>query len=178
MSKFTASKFLSKADQQELFIDFAYAFASIKSSVEAANFLKDLLSESEALMLARRLQIARLLLDGLTYEQIRKLTKAGFATITKVQTWLNLYGEGYRTVVERTKNKNRPQAQAITPWRSLKRKYPMYFWPQLLLEEIVKSANSREKQRLTKVLQDLKEKKGLNKELMKILQLDKHYHPL
>ena len=54
-------------------------------------------------MLARRLQVARLLMNGYTYEDIEKEMKVINTTIAKVQTWLNLYGDGYRTIVERTK---------------------------------------------------------------------------
>ena len=44
-------------------------------------------------MLARRLQVARLLMNGYTYEDIEKEMKVINTTIAKVQTWLNLYGD-------------------------------------------------------------------------------------
>jgi hypothetical protein len=56
------------------------------------------------------------------------------------------------------------------PWRTLKKSYPMYFWPQLLLEEIVKTANKREKQKLLNVVNGLREKTKLSNELLKILK--------
>ena len=168
MAKFSNIRRLSKQEQQELFIDFAKALSILRSSVEAAQFIKDLLSESEALMLARRLKIANLLSEDFTYAQIRKVMKVSDPTIAKVQTWLRLYGEGYRIVIKRTKSSS-SKANRET-WINLKRKYPMYYWPELLLKEIIKSANQREKQRLLGVLDDLKEKTKLSKELEQLLK--------
>ncbi len=173
MGKFTNTRRLSKDQQNELFIRFSKALAAVKNPVEAANFIKDLFSEQEALMLARRLQIAELLNDGLTYEDIRKAMKVSHTTIAKVQTWLSLYGEGYRMVLKRTTEKTK-NSELSRPWRTLKKSYPMYFWPQLLLEEIVKTANKREKQKLLNVVNGLREKTKLSNELLKILKFDQN----
>lgn len=179
MSKYTYLKRFSHREIDELFVDFAKAVSAIRSATEAASFIKDLLSEQEVVMLARRLQIARLLYEGLTYEQIEKQMKVSNTTIAKVHTWMNLYGEGYRTILKRTP---RPKAAAQTKpalgaLAGLKRKYPMYFWPEILLKEIVASAGQREKARLKKVLADLRQKTKLTKELTKLLNSDKIYHP-
>ena len=160
-----------------MFIDFAKAFASIHNSVEAANFIKDLLSEGEVIMLARRLQIARLLDQGYTYDEIERAMKVSNTTIAKVQTWLNLYGEGYRMVLKRTAGKASATSNpGPLSWNKLKKKYPMYFWPELLLKEIVNSANKKERARLVKVVDGLKEKTRLSKDLTKILSSGKYYH--
>lgn len=158
---------LSNSKQTEMFIKFARAVSKLNSPEEVARFLKDLLSNVEALMLARRLQIAELLIAGETYKDIREELKVGFSTIARVQTWLELYGEGYRTAVQRIEQKPKPdRPQSLV---QLKRRYPMYFWPQLLLEEIVRLANKREKERLLKVVEQLKEKSQLSVELRKLL---------
>jgi TrpR-related protein YerC/YecD len=171
MAKFSIIHRLSKKETDELFIRFVQSLIVIRNSVEAANFVKDLLSESEVLMLARRLQIADLLIQGLTYEQIRKVMKVGDGTIARVQTWLKLYGEGYRTVIERTQKKLAGSGQSQNPWRGLKQKYPMYFWPELLLKEIVRSANARERKRLERVVNELRGKTKIVKELDRILKM-------
>ena len=126
-------------------------------------------------MLARRLKVARLLEQGLTYERIREVMKVSYSTITRVQTWLNLYGEGYRTILKRTESAPAKSENPLS-WGKLKRKYPLYFWPELLLGEIVKSASKREKKRLLKVIDQMKEKTRLNKQLLEILKSDKYYH--
>ena len=167
MGKYTNISRLSKAQRDELFIDFVKSVTSLRNSLEAANYIKDLLTESEVMILSRRLQIARLLDAGNTYEQVNKITKASYTTIAKVHWWLKLYGDGYRTVIKRTKEKTKSEN---LEWGQLKRKYPIYFWPQILLSEIVKSANKREKIRLQKVIDQLQEKTKLNKDLELILR--------
>ncbi len=142
--------------------------ATLGNPSDAAEFLKDLLSEAELLMLARRLQIAELLIEGLTYEQIRKEIKVSFGTIARVQTWLTLYGEGYRKILKRIAKKGKNSA-GLSSFDKVKRKYPMYYWPELLLDEIVKSANKREKNRLQKIVEQLKDKTKLSRQLSSLL---------
>ena len=169
MNKYSNIKKLSKKEQNELFISFAKVLSNIKNSVEAANFIRDLFSKSEALMLARRLQIARLSQEGLTYVQIRKAMKVSQTTIAKVQMWLNSYGDGLRTIFKRSKNKTKT-SDSILSWQHLKKKYPMYFWPELLLNEIIKNASKKEKERLIKIISKMKEKTKLTKQLLILLR--------
>jgi len=161
---------LNKEQQAGLFIKLAKSLALLNNPEESAKFLKDLLSESEIFMLARRLQIAELLVEGWTYEKIREELKVGWRTIAKVQTWLALYGEGYRTVISRSSKQQEEKQESRSGFAQLKRRYPAYFWPQLLLEEIVKNANRREKERLRKVVEQLRDKTALSKQLTKLLQ--------
>ena len=176
MAKYSAIYKLSKQEQEELFINFAKALASIRNSLEAANFIKDLLSAGEVLMLARRLQIAELLMQGYTYQQIEKSIKVSNTTIAKVHHWLNLYGEGYRVIVERNMTKPDKVDYGAMSFYNLKKKYPMYFWPEILLKEIVRTSNIKQRRKLKAVLDKMKEKTKLSKELTKLLQMDKSYH--
>ncbi len=166
MAKFKRG--ISKHEQEKLFIEFAEGLSSLQSPIEIAKFIKDLLSEPETIMLARRLRIAKLLHDGWTYDQINETMGAGFGTIAKVQTWMQIYGEGYRAVITRSKKTKEPSEKSS--WRMIQRKYPAYFWPQLLLEEIVNTANAKQKNRIKKVLTQLKEKSALSKQLDQILK--------
>lgn len=169
MGKFTNHKRLSKKDIEALFIGFAQAICSVKNSVEAANLIRDLLSEQEAIMLARRIQIARCLNDGLTYAEIRRIVKVSEPTIARVQTWLQNYGEGFRTIIERTKNDTSVKEENL-PWDRLKHRYPMYFWPQILLKQIISSSTKKEKQKLLNVVSQMKEKTKLAQELKVLLK--------
>ncbi|MBL8030102.1 MAG: hypothetical protein JNN11_02540 [Candidatus Doudnabacteria bacterium] len=169
MGKFTNTTRLSKEEQNQLFITFAESLASLKNPLEAANFIRDLFSEQEALMLARRLQIAELIVEGLTYAQIRHEMKVSENTISRVKTWLELYGDGYRAVLKRIQVKPQVDREIAQPWNKLKRQYPMYFWPTILLDEIIKSANKKEKERLLRVVKSLREKTKLSVELHKLL---------
>ncbi len=169
MSKYTNIKKLTKKEQDELFVKFAKALGALRNSTEAASFIRDLYTEQEALMLARRLQISELLSKGFTYDKIHKVMRVSDGTIAKVQSWLNIYGEGFRTVLKRSKNKATAKSDYGKSWQSLKKKYPMYYWPELLLNEIIKNAGKREKRRLLRVIQGMREKTKLTKQLLTLL---------
>ncbi len=168
MGKYSNQKKLSSNQQEDLLIRFVKAVASVKNSVEAAHFVKDLLSDAEVLMISRRLKIVDLLEDGYTYEQIRKLLKVSFGTIAKMQTWYETYGDDFRKILFRTHTADKIEDRH-SPWVQLKRRYPMYFWPELLLKEIVKSANAREKEKLRNVLKRSALKTKLTRDLNKLL---------
>jgi uncharacterized protein YerC len=63
--------------------------SALKTKQEIVNFFLGLFSPSESLMLARRIQIAKLLLDGLNYKDIRKALGVGNSTIQKTDLWLH-----------------------------------------------------------------------------------------
>lgn len=63
--------------------------SALKTKKEIVNFFLGLFSPSESLMLARRIQIAKLLLDGKKYEDIRKILGVGNSTIQKTDLWLH-----------------------------------------------------------------------------------------
>ena len=153
---------LSLREQQELLSEFCESLLDLKNKDEAVNFLIDLLTKSEALMLAKRIAIAKLLLNGKHYREIEKALKVSHGTITKVAQWLAEGGEGFRVIVKRAK-KRRPRQSAsssvdLSEWGSLKRRYPSMFWPELLIEEVIKSANKRQKQKIYNALKKLDKK--------------------
>jgi len=170
MGKFSVINKLPREEQDKLFLKFIDALTSLKSKKEMAEFLKDLLSEQEVIMFARRLQIAELLQEGLTYDDIREEMKVGHTTVAKVQTWLKLYGDGYRTVIKRIdKNKDNVGNTGLS-WRLVKKNYPLYFWPELLLKEIVRSASGRQKKQLLGVVEELRGKTKIARDLQRILK--------
>src|SRR4029453_1106677 len=69
------------------------AIASLRSPDEAGRFLRDLCTMSELEAMAHRWQAARLLDEGLPYQEISKRTHASTTTVTRVAHWLR-YGEG------------------------------------------------------------------------------------
>lgn len=101
---FKSSKTYSKKERQELLIALCEALTTVKKRDEAAQFLTDLLSPQELEMLAKRLAIARYLIDGKTYDFIREILKVSHNTIARVNAWLTLSGSGFRLVIERTRN--------------------------------------------------------------------------
>jgi len=108
------------------------SIAAFKSRDEVKNFFKDLLSESESIMLSRRIMIAKYLLEGLTYDEIKGRIRVGDGNIAKVHSWLVSGFGGYEKAVrefnkaldKRGINKI-PSPPLSFEW--LRKKYPLHF---------------------------------------------------
>lgn len=162
---------LSKKQQQELVFDLVYAFTQSKNVQDAALFLQDLITKNEMNMLSKRLAIAKLLLKGMKYEEIVNQLKVSNGTIAKIAAWLSERGEGFRKIIEKLPARQDLRGwEERSEWDTFKRKYSLYFWPELLLEEIVKSANKKQKERIQDVLTRLEEKSELHKKIEKLLK--------
>lgn len=111
------------------------SIAQLETRNEVKHFFKDLLSESEAIMLARRIEIAKRLLEGESYDNIAKDLKVGKDTIGRVQGWLSSGFGGYEKAVGgfnkelKKRFKNLKIDDGIEPFsfRWLKQKYPFHF---------------------------------------------------
>lgn len=162
---------LSKREQEELVFDLVNALVQAQTVSESALFLQDLLTKSEMKMLAKRLRIAKLLLGGMTYKQIEENLHVGHSTVAKIGAWLAERGDGFRKIIEKLPEKKEEQKWfERSEWDSFKRRYSLYFWPELLLEEIVKNANQKQKERIRSVLERLEEKSELHKQIEKLLR--------
>ena len=110
------------------------------SKDEVKIFFKDLLTLSEIVMISRRIQVAQLLLEGLTYEDIRKNLKVGIDTIRNVERWLNNGFGGYKEIIKRYNKKSAKRETDRIPappfsWQHIKKKYPLHFLLLNLLEK-------------------------------------------
>lgn len=94
-------RFLDKDLENRIFEVFTRTIVSLKNSDDAKNFLNDLLSPIERLMLVKRLAIAILLTKGYTYEMIDKTLKVSQPTIMRISLMLK-YGSnnGYKKVID------------------------------------------------------------------------------
>ncbi|WP_405099579.1 YerC/YecD family TrpR-related protein [Oceanobacillus sp. FSL H7-0719] len=77
------------------------AMLSLKDRDECYQFFDDLATMSEVQSLAQRLQVAKMLIDGSTYNSIENETKASTATISRVRRCINYGSDGYKLVVDR-----------------------------------------------------------------------------
>lgn len=75
------------------------SIANLESRDEVKHFFKDLLSESESIMLARRIEIAKRLMEGEDYYKIARELKVGMDTIGRVQRWLASGFGGYEKAI-------------------------------------------------------------------------------
>ena len=108
------------------------SIAAFKSRDEVKNFFKDLLSESESIMLSRRIMIAKCLLENMSYDEIKAKMKVGDGNIAKVHSWLTSGFGGYEKAI-REFNKaldkrgvNKIPVQPLS-FEWLRKKYPLHF---------------------------------------------------
>jgi TrpR-related protein YerC/YecD len=79
------------------------AILSLQSMDECYLFFDDLCTVNEMKSMAQRLEVARMLQDGFTYNQIEEETGASTATISRVKRCLNYGNDGYLIALERVK---------------------------------------------------------------------------
>lgn len=136
---------LGKQEKIE-YLDALYtAVESLGSREEVKNFLRDLLSESERIMIGRRIVIAKRLLNEEPYEQIIREMKVGADTVTRVHQWLEDDVEGYEKVVRKLKRvlesreeKRNKAYVAPFSFQGLKNRYPLHFFLFNLFDDFKK----------------------------------------
>lgn len=81
--------------------DLLSAVLSLQTTDEAERFFRDLCTVPELKALAGRWQVARLLDEGVHYQEIARRTGASTATVTRVNSWLRYGRGGYRLALDR-----------------------------------------------------------------------------
>lgn len=92
---------IAKEIENRMFEIFVKTVSDLKDRSEIDQFLQDLLSPVEKIMLAKRLSIAVMLAKGYDYESIRKTLRVSPPTIAQVALSLKYAGTGYKKVVEK-----------------------------------------------------------------------------
>ena len=82
------------------------AILCLKNEEECDRFFDDLCTATELRALAQRLEVARLLQAGMTYQDIAAQLGASTATISRVNRCLTYGAGGYPLVLERIKKKS------------------------------------------------------------------------
>ena len=127
------------------YIDALYAaleYANVRNGVKS--FINDLLTESEQLMLGRRILIAKKLLEKRSHDQIVRELGVGLDTTYRVQKWLGGRHKGYEKIVRKIKkfapkSKRKSEFLDYHPTSGLaeiRRRYKRYYWLSDLLKEI------------------------------------------
>ena len=88
----------------EIFLE---ALLGLKNKTEAYQFIYDLLTPTERIMLAKRLSIVLMLIKGYKREEIRDTLKVSTSTVSVVKIWLRLEGKGYRQILEKVLRKEK-----------------------------------------------------------------------
>jgi TrpR-related protein YerC/YecD len=83
------------------FDELVAAFVQLRDPNVTAAFLRDLCTTTELDAMGQRLQVARLVDEGVSYQVISKRTGASTATVTRVAQWLHHGEGGYNAVLKR-----------------------------------------------------------------------------
>ena len=84
------------------------AMLSLQTIDECYQFFEDICTISELKAMSQRLEVARMLRQGHTYDDIVVRTGASTATISRVKRCLNYGADGYNLVFERL-NQEQPE---------------------------------------------------------------------
>lgn len=79
------------------------AILTLRTVDECYRFFEDLATVGEIKALAQRLEVAKMLDAGMTYEDIVAATGASTATISRVKKCLHYGADGYRIALERVR---------------------------------------------------------------------------
>ncbi|WP_124728192.1 YerC/YecD family TrpR-related protein [Staphylospora marina] len=93
---------LNRREVEQLFS----AILKLNTIEECYRFFDDLCTVGEIKSMAQRLEVARMLMDGSTYNQIESETGASTATISRVKRCLHYGTDGYKLVLERLGHDN------------------------------------------------------------------------
>lgn len=96
-----SSRQLSEKVHSEITSIFLEVLSSLKTSEDTAIFLKDFLTPTEKIVLAKRLAIAFMLKKKYSYESIRSILKVSAPTIASVNLRVKFSGKGYNKVLDK-----------------------------------------------------------------------------
>ena len=122
---------LTENEKKKYLGQFYSMVALLKNRDEVKEFFKDLLTLSEVVMISRRIEIAKMLLEGYSHLEIRAKMKVGFATIMHVERWLDKGFGGYKKIIERYNKRctrHNFDPEAMTPFSPawVRKKYPAH----------------------------------------------------
>ena len=79
------------------------AILSLETEEECKLFFDDICTMKELETMSQRLEVAKMLLDKKTFNEIVQVTGASTTTISRVNRCLNYGDGGYRSIIEKTK---------------------------------------------------------------------------
>ena len=100
----TSGKVNTATDNPQIatrFDELVASFVGLRDSQVVAAYLHDLCTTNELDAMGQRLQVARLVDEGIAYQEISRRTGASTATVTRVAQWLHHGEGGYRTILKR-----------------------------------------------------------------------------
>ena len=77
---------------------------TLRDREDCYRFFEDICTINEIHSIAQRIQVAKLVSEKKTYNEIEKVTKASTATISRINKCIVYGADGYRRVLERLNN--------------------------------------------------------------------------
>lgn len=110
--------------------------SDLNSKKDAIDFIIGTLTPSEVLMIARRIQVAKMIINGDNYEEIRKQLRVGYHNIASVQRLLKRKNSGYQKQIESQllKEKNESGKSGNNMKIGLLKRYPQHKFLSELLD--------------------------------------------
>lgn len=102
-------------------------------------------------MLAKRIQIAKMLLEGYNYRDIKNYVKVTDPTVAKISNILEMGGEGLKIAIsylQKIEKEIDRERMSMTP--NLAKKYPAYFLPDKIIEAVGRNIKARNKKQSVK----------------------------
>lgn len=131
MAKMEMRKIAEK-ELQSAMAELWKSFSLMAKQGNSQIFLQHLLTESEKVMLARRILVAKALLKGMSHRSIAEKLHVGLHTVKSVDRWLAEYKE-YRQVIpslcknQLTGSRDRSSFNVPHTFRWIRKKYPLHF---------------------------------------------------
>ncbi len=92
---------MAKKIENELTDQLFDAILKLKTREECYQFFTDVATVGEIQALSQRLEVAKMLKEGVTYEEIVEKTGVSTATISRVKRALEYGEDGYNIILER-----------------------------------------------------------------------------
>ena len=113
------------------------AILSLQSMEECYTFFEDLCTMKELADMAQRLEAAKMLLDGKTYEQIVKSVEISTATISRINRCIQYGNGGYELIIDRVKQNAQPEGEQAADYADKvphknEKEHPDVFHPGVL----------------------------------------------
>lgn len=118
----------------------------LENKDQVKSLLKDLLTHTEIKMFAKRIQIAKMLLEGYNYQIIRNYVKVTDSTIARISNILGTEGNGLKVAIsylQKIESEIDKERMSIAP--NLRNKYPTYFLPEVIVNKITKKIKAQKK---------------------------------
>jgi TrpR-related protein YerC/YecD len=129
------------------------AFTLMDTKEDVRLLFKDLFTHTEYKMFAKRLEIARRLLTGQTYDEIKMALKVTASTISNVNNILSEKGAGYRKANSRLTDLEKVYQKRVSERQdSLERRTRRKLPSETVLADLVKHGAKAFNQKISKVV--------------------------